>query len=201
MIAAIFEQFPVRGSVRGVWLWLRDRGLKLPLNKHGYVSASTEIVWVDPTYHAVHTILTHPAYAGTYTFGRTGQVKQVGDDGVLRVRRRVLPRTEWQVCITDHHEGFIDWNTYLDNQTRIGANIRPTVHQPGTGAVRRAAPCCKDWPPAGSAGASSPSTTTANTKPPRATTAPAPASSSTAAAPGICVSVASRSTPRSPPCS
>ena len=136
VIAAIFEQFPVRGSVRGVWLWLRDQGLKLPLNKHGYVSASTEMVWVDPTYHAVHTILTHPAYAGTYTFGRTGQVKQVGDDGVLRVRRRVLPPTEWQVCITDHHEGFIDWNTYLDNQTRIGANIRPTVHQPGTGAVR-----------------------------------------------------------------
>ena len=58
VIAAIFEQFPVRGSVRGVWLWLRDRGLKLPLNKQRYVSASTEIVWVDPTYHAVHTILT-----------------------------------------------------------------------------------------------------------------------------------------------
>src|SRR6201998_3702209 len=134
VIAAIFEQFPVRGSVRGVWLWLRDQGLKLPLNKHGYVSASTEIVWVDPTYHAVHTILTHPAYAGTYTFGRTGQVKQVGDDGVLRVRRRVLPRTEWEVCITDHHEGFIDWNTYLDNKTPIGATIPPTRYYcTGTG--------------------------------------------------------------------
>jgi DNA invertase Pin-like site-specific DNA recombinase len=136
VIAAIFEQFRVRGSVRGVWLWLRDQGLKLPLNKHGYVSASAEIVWVDPTYHAVHNILTHPAYAGTYTFGRTGQVKQVGDDGVLRTRRRVLPRAEWQVCITDHHQGFIDWDTYLDNQARIGANTRPTAHQPGTGALR-----------------------------------------------------------------
>ena len=26
---------------------------------------------MEPTYHAVHTTLTHPAYAGAYTFGRT----------------------------------------------------------------------------------------------------------------------------------
>ena len=136
VIAAIFAQFPLRGSVRGVWLWLRDQGLKLPLHNSGYVSPSAEIVWVDPTYHAVHNILTHPAYAGAYTFGRTRQEKYVGDDGVLRVRRRVLPRAEWAVCITDHHQGFIDWDTYQANQARIGANIRPTAHQPGTGAVR-----------------------------------------------------------------
>ena len=136
VIAAIFAQFPLRGSVRGVWLWLRDQGLKLPLHNSGYVSPSAEIVWVDPTYHAVHNILTHPAYAGAYTFGRTRQEKYVGDDGALRVRRRVLPRAEWAVCITDHHQGFIDWDTYLANQARIGANIRPTAHQPGTGAVR-----------------------------------------------------------------
>ena len=48
----------------------------------------------------------------------------------------MLPRNEWEVCIIDHHEGFIDWDTYLANQARIGANIRPAAHQPGTGAVR-----------------------------------------------------------------
>ena len=136
VLTAIFEQFPARGSVRSVWLWLRDQGLQLPLSKNGYVAASAEIVWVDPTYHAVHNILTHPAYAGAYTFGRTGQHRYVGSDGAPRVRRKVLPRNEWEVCIIDHHEGFIDWDTYLANQARIGANIRPAAHQPGTGAVR-----------------------------------------------------------------
>ena len=63
VIAAIFEQFAARGSVRAVWLWLRDQGLKLPLIRSGYVAAADGIVWVDPTYHAVHNILTHPAYA------------------------------------------------------------------------------------------------------------------------------------------
>ena len=136
VLTAIFEQFGARGSVRSVWLWLRDQGLQLPLSKNGYVAASAGIVWVDPTYHAVHNILTHPAYAGAYTFGRTGQHRYVGSDGAPRVRRKVLPRTEWEVCIIDHHEGFIDWDTYLANQARIGANIRPAAHQPGTGAVR-----------------------------------------------------------------
>ena len=136
VIAAIFEQFPARGSVRAVWLWLRDQGLKLPLIRSGYVAAADGIVWVDPTYHAVHNILTHPAYGGAYTFGRTGQHRYVGHDGTPRTRRKVLPRNEWEVCIIDHHEGFIDWDTYLANQARIGSNIRPEAHQPGTGALR-----------------------------------------------------------------
>jgi DNA invertase Pin-like site-specific DNA recombinase len=136
VLTAIFEQFGARGSVRAVWLWLRDQGLQLPLSKNGYLAATAEIVWVDPTYHAVHTILTHPAYAGAYTFGRTGQHRYLGSDGAPRVRRKVLPRNEWEVCIIDHHQGFIDWDTYLANQARIGANIRPAAHQPGTGALR-----------------------------------------------------------------
>ena len=40
------------------------------------------------------------------------------------------------MLITDHHRGFIDWDTFQANQTRIRANTRPTVHEPGTGAVR-----------------------------------------------------------------
>jgi transposase-like protein len=54
----------------------------------------------------------------------------------VRVSRHKRPQGEWEVLITDHHEGFIDWNTYQDNQSRIGANTRPKAHQPGTGAVR-----------------------------------------------------------------
>src|SRR5215211_3722548 len=136
VITAIFERFKVCGSVRGTWLWLREEGLRLPLQNNGYVAGAEEITWVEPTYHAVHTVLTHPAYAGAYTYGRSRQERYVGDDGVLRLRRRVLPQDQWQVLIKDHHPGFIDWDTYQANQARIGSNIRPMAHQPGTGAVR-----------------------------------------------------------------
>ena len=135
VIAAIFDRFAVCGSVRGTWLWLRDQALKFPLQPGAYVRGS-ELIWTEPTYHAVHNVLTHPAYAGAYTFGRSRQEKRVSDDGVLRVRRRVLPQGEWEVLIKDHHPGFIDWDTYQANQHKIGQNIRPMAHQPGTGAVR-----------------------------------------------------------------
>jgi DNA invertase Pin-like site-specific DNA recombinase len=135
VIGAVFEQFAVCGSVRGTWLWLRDQGLKFPLRPTAYLHG-TEIVWVEPTYHAIHNVLTHPAYAGAYVFGKTRQERYVTGDGVLRARRRKLPQGEWEVLIRDHHPGFIDWDTYQANQARIGQNIRPTAHEPGTGAVR-----------------------------------------------------------------
>src|SRR5690242_5209893 len=135
VIATIFDRFAVSGSVRGVWLWLREQGLRFPLQPAAYLRGQ-EIVWVEPTYHAVHNVLTHPAYAGAYVFGKTRQRRRLGADGVLRTSRRKLPQGEWEVLIPEHHRGFIDWDTYQANQARIGANTRPRAHQPGTGAVR-----------------------------------------------------------------
>ena len=140
VIAAVFEQFAARGSVRGVWLWLREQNLRWPLQRRAAAAVRAgqlpEITWVEPTYHAVHTTLTHPAYAGAYVYGRTRDERYLGKDGVLRTRRRKLPRDQWEVLITGHHQGFTDWDTYLANQERIGTNIRPQARKPGTGAVR-----------------------------------------------------------------
>jgi hypothetical protein len=111
--------------------------LRWPLQQAVYLHGKPgEITWVEPTYHAVHTTLTHPAYAGAYVYGRTRDEHCLGADGALRKRRRKLPRDQWEVLIPDHHPGFIDWDTYLANQARIGSNIRPQAGQPGTGAAR-----------------------------------------------------------------
>src|SRR6266498_3188952 len=114
VIGAVFEQFAVCGSVRGTWLWLRDQGLKFPLQPTAYLHG-TEIVWAEPTYHAIHNVLTHPAYAGAYMYGRTKFERRLGEDGQIRSRRRVLPREQWQVLIEGHHPGYIDWDTWLAN--------------------------------------------------------------------------------------
>jgi hypothetical protein len=99
-------------------------------------SGIPEITWVEPTYHAVHTTLTHPAYAGAYVYGRTRKERYLDPGGALRQRSRRLPRDQREVLIPDHHPGFTGWDTYQANQARIGANIRPQASQPGTGAVR-----------------------------------------------------------------
>jgi DNA invertase Pin-like site-specific DNA recombinase len=137
VLRAVFDRFAACGSVRATWLWLREQDLRWPLQTAGYLRGGpSEITWVEPTYHAVHTTLTHPGYAGAYVFGRTRQHRYLGKDGQMRVRQRRVPRDEWEVLITEHHPGFIDWDTYQANQDRIGGNIRPQAHQPGTGAVR-----------------------------------------------------------------
>jgi DNA invertase Pin-like site-specific DNA recombinase len=136
VIAAVFEQFELRGSARSVWIWLKEQGLKLPMSGHGYLKGTEELVWVDPTYTAVHKILVHPAYAGAYAFGKSQFQRYLDQDGNLKTRKRALPQEQWQVLITDHHEGYIEWATYEANQARIDQNTRPRAHEPGTGAVR-----------------------------------------------------------------
>src|SRR6266511_3061110 len=88
VIAAVFERFAVCGSVRATWLWLREQGLRWPLQLRAAAAVHggqlPEITWVQPTYHAVHTTLTHPVYAGAYVYGRTRDQRCLGADGTLR---------------------------------------------------------------------------------------------------------------------
>lgn len=130
-IQCIFEKFTEMGSVRQVWLWFRSQGLSFPSQSN----SSPEIQWVTPTYTAIHHVLTNPVYAGAYTYGKTHQEPYVDQTGHLRKRIRRLPRSQWPILIRDHHKGFIDWETYEMNQSRIGKNTRPGPHQ-AAGAIR-----------------------------------------------------------------
>ena len=200
VIAAIFDRFAVCGSVRGVWLWLREQGLRFPLQPAAYLrGAGDHLGGADLPRGAQRA---HPP-----RLRRRLRVRQDPPASATSARtaccapgRRKLPQGEWEVLIPDHHRGFIDWDTYQANQARIGANTRPRAHQPGTGAVREGCALLqgpghlRDLRPQARRLLRRP-----GAKPPPATTAPAPASSSTAAAPGTCASAASRSTPPWPP--
>jgi DNA invertase Pin-like site-specific DNA recombinase len=136
-IRTVLERFAELGSVRAVWLWLRQEGLKFPLQATT-LGGPAQIRWVTPTYQAIHKVVTHPAYAGAYVYGRTRHERYVTETGQVRTRSRHLPAAEWEVLIPDHHPEFIDWEAYQANQARVGANVRPRAHQPG-GAVREGA--------------------------------------------------------------
>jgi DNA invertase Pin-like site-specific DNA recombinase len=133
-IRAVFARFAELGSARQVWLWFRSHGLAFPLQSN----ALREIRWVTPTYAAIHQVLTSPVYAGAYVYGRTRHETYVDEHGHVRKRVRRLPVCEWAVLLPDHHEGFIDWETYEANQQRLATNCRPRPHDPG-GAVREGA--------------------------------------------------------------
>ena len=52
-------------------------GLLLPRRKAG----SRHITWAEASYPAVHDLLTNPAYAGAYVFGRTRTEKRLDRPG------------------------------------------------------------------------------------------------------------------------
>jgi DNA invertase Pin-like site-specific DNA recombinase/uncharacterized protein YndB with AHSA1/START domain len=133
-IRTVFERFAELGSVRQAWLWFRSEGLSFPLQSNRL----PEIAWVAPTYTAIHHVLTNPTYAGAYAYGKTKRERYVDEQGRVRQRARTLPRSEWEVLIPDHHQGFIDWDAYEANRARIDGNIRPRAHEAG-GAVREGA--------------------------------------------------------------
>ena len=130
-LSEVFTRFQTLSSGRQVVLSLRADGLKLPRRKPG----TTRIMWDPASYRAVRELLTNPAYAGAFVFGRRRQEKSLGENGRVVIRRRLLPRSEWGVCILNHHPGYISWDTYLENQERFAANRRPERGQSG-GAPR-----------------------------------------------------------------
>ena len=130
-VAEVFVRFAALWSARQVLLSLRADGLKLPRRKPG----EDRVTWVEATYRAVHEILTKPAYAGAFVVGRTRQEKSVADGGRVIVRSRQVARGQWEVCIPEHHPGYIDWETYLENQRRLAANGR--VLRGGAGGAPR----------------------------------------------------------------
>ncbi len=78
-------------------------------------------------------MLRNPFYAGAYTYGRTRHETALDGSGAAKKRMRQLPQSEWQVLIKEHHEGYIDWQTY--EATKPGW---PPTRAPGR--TKRAAP-------------------------------------------------------------
>jgi hypothetical protein len=133
-IHTVFEKFSQMGSVRQVWLWFQSQDLRFPLQ----TNTLPEIKWVAASYHAVHSVLTNPVYAGVYAYGKTRQESFVDETGHVKKRVKRLPQSQWAVLIHDHHKGFIDWETYEMIQARIAKNTRPVAHT-ATGAIREGA--------------------------------------------------------------
>ena len=118
-IDLIFRKFAELRSVRQVYFWLNQQQMQLPIVR-GPEDAQ-EIIWQPARYHAVHSVLKNPIYAGAYAYGRSKTVKRLeaGQKLVRQVRRR---REEWSVLILNHHEGYIDWDVYESNQKVITDN-------------------------------------------------------------------------------
>lgn len=119
-IDLIFRKFAEFGSVRQVYFWLDQQQIPLPIVRGS--EGAQEIIWQPARYHAVHSVLKNPIYAGAYAYGRSQTVRRL-EAGQKRVVRQLRRRREqWSVLILNHHEGYIDWDIYENNQKVITDN-------------------------------------------------------------------------------
>ena len=189
------SSFAVCGSAAG-WLRLREHGLAFPLVRHGYTGVADPVTWVAPNTTLRCTTCSPPRLRlSAYVFGRTRAERYVGDDGVLRTRRRRarparLGGAHHRPSSRVHRLGHLPGQPGPHRRQRTG----PGHASRAPARCGKGPRCYKGWPAAG-CGASSRSTTTGRARPPRATTAPAAASSSTAAARGTCAWAGPVSTP------
>jgi DNA invertase Pin-like site-specific DNA recombinase len=119
-IELIFRKFAELASVRQVYFWLVQQQILLPVVR-GRVDAQ-EVLWRPARYHAVHSVLKNPMYAGAYTYGRSKMTARIEDGHKRVVRQLRRKREDWDVLIRDHHEGYIDWDVYQSNQALIAHN-------------------------------------------------------------------------------
>jgi len=119
-VGLLFRKYRETWSVRQTFRWFHDEGVTLPVNKtHG---SAPKIEWQLPTQSFVSSVLHNPVYAGAYVYGRR-PTEMILKDGRLR-KRSGGPRDAegCRVFIRDHHEAYIDWVTYEENQRTMRRN-------------------------------------------------------------------------------
>lgn len=122
-IHQLFHLFQRLGSAHAVLCHLQQTGLHLPRQQPNALG-QVVIVWDKPSYSQVYQILKLPTYAGVYAYGQRRRERLPGAPGTRYGGR--LPPEEWQVLLPDAFPGYITWEEYMENQTRLMQNWQAT---------------------------------------------------------------------------
>ena len=120
-IHLLFEQFEKHTSVRQLSHWYIENKIAFPVRK---VRKNNPVVWEVPKYGTLKTLLQNPSYSGVYAYGRTRTTYEYEkkEGRLVKKTSDYLPPEQWRVCIKDHHEAYITWEAFLDNQKKISQN-------------------------------------------------------------------------------
>jgi DNA invertase Pin-like site-specific DNA recombinase len=131
----IFDKFDEIGSIHGLFYWLIQHEIKLPIRARGGPRKG-QLEWHRPSTGVLAQVLRHPMYAGAYSYGRRrNDPKRKFTPG--STYRLWVPMEQWKVLLKDHLPAYITWEQFLKNRQRIKQNLnRPgSVGAPRTGAA------------------------------------------------------------------
>ncbi len=120
ILHTIFAQFALLKTGRAVQRYFRHHQRHMPR----YVQSGPDtgrLYWVRPTYQMIQQVLTNPAYAGIFVYGRRGQQAQPGDPPRIVLHRRLID--EWEIVVPNVYPAYIDEAQYYANRETLHANL------------------------------------------------------------------------------
>jgi DNA invertase Pin-like site-specific DNA recombinase len=118
-IRLVFALFRQLGSAYRILHHCHDHQITLPrLVPDGL--GGHQIEWAPADYAMIYHLLKRPVYAGAYAYGRYQSQRLPGSQRKVLHRRQ--PMEQWIVLKQDHHEGYISWEEYLQNQEQLAQN-------------------------------------------------------------------------------
>jgi DNA invertase Pin-like site-specific DNA recombinase len=133
-IRTVLAQFERLGTATAVLHFFYEHGLKIP-RRRWHAGSGAQIVWMRPSYQAIHTILQNPTYAGAYVYGQRGHEASGSLDRGDPGPRKRFALDQADVLLRDHHPAYVSWERYLANRAALRDNS--TQFQPSRGAPRR----------------------------------------------------------------
>jgi len=133
-IKLIFKKFREMQTIRQTYLWFHSENIEVPVLKD--LSGKKKIVWKLPEKGYLQSLLKNPFYAGVYVWGRETTQLEYNDGKIVKRKRRIKDARESKVFIEDNHEGYIDLETYDENQDIISNNCLSQTKVERTGAAR-----------------------------------------------------------------
>ena len=133
-IELIFKKFREIQSIRQTYLWFQSENIEVPVLKD--IAGKKEIVWKLPEKSYLTEMLKNPFYAGVYVWGRETTKLEYRDGKVVKRKVRISDVREAKVFIEDHHDGYIDLETFDENQIIIRSNCLSQTQVERRGAAR-----------------------------------------------------------------
>jgi len=134
-VRLLFATFRQTGSAYAVVHHFAQKEIRFPKRAYGGIW-NGRLIWGRLTEGRVRMILKNPAYAGCYVFGRFRYRKQIAPDGQIRSKMTTVPMPSWTVTIHNHHEGYITWEEYLENQSILLRNLTHSEENVLSGPAR-----------------------------------------------------------------
>ena len=133
-IVGVFKKFRELGSARQTALWYRDHTTPLPEAVRG--TRSQKVVWRLPSETRIRQILKNPCYAGALAYGRT-ETKVIVDNGRAQKSnsRKAKPQEKWKLLLQNNHDGYIQWQDYLENLSMLESNA--SSREPSSSGVAK----------------------------------------------------------------